>query len=100
MEIDEAAHRDKIGNMKKEIEHLHALAREAKEAGHYDKAEAIFGEAKELERHIAKVAEGKKEKPHEEGLEHQVEKLRDEVSRLREDIEKLEDIVRQKVMDR
>jgi chaperonin cofactor prefoldin len=86
--------------MEREIEQLHALAREAKEAGKHDKAEAIFHEAEQLKRHLAEMTWPQEEREHKEGLEHQVEMLRDEVSRLREDIEKLENIIRQKVMNR
>lgn len=100
MEIDETAHREKAHDMEREIEHLHALAREAKEAGKHDKAEAIFAEAEQMKRHLAERIEPQENREHKEGLESQIEMLRDEVHRLRDDIEKLENIIRQKVMNR
>lgn len=60
-------------------------------SGLHNKAEATFGEAKELEQHL-EIAIEEKDKTHEEELEHQVEMLRDEVGSLREDIEKLSKI--------
>ena len=99
LEIDEVIHREKAQDMEREIEHLHALAREAKEAGKHDKAEGLLREAEQLKRRLMEINEPEEKREYKEGLEKQVEMLKDEVSRLREDIEKLEDIIRQKVMN-
>jgi len=88
-EAAKTALREKGHAIKNEIEHLHAMAAKAKEAGDHEKAEAILGKAKNLQRQLLDVAEREKEKAHKKDLGHLVEKLRDEVNRLREEVEKL-----------
>ncbi len=100
MEIEEIAHRERAHDIEKEIEHLHSRAREAEEAGKHEEAEAIFREAEKLEHHLMEITRPEEKRENKEGLEHEIEILRDEVHQLREHIEKLEEIIHEKVMNR
>lgn len=96
----EGNHRQPKARTKEQIEHLHAMAADAKAAGQYDRADAIYREAKELEWHLRNAGAPKMENGQRNRLERQIEQLRDQVNGLRKEIEELKEIVRNRAMER
>jgi TolA-binding protein len=76
------------------------MAADAKAAGQYDKADAFYREAKEMEQRLTNIAKPKKGVGQENRLERQVEQLRDQVNGLRKEIEELKEIVRNRATER
>ena len=85
--------RDGFIGTEEQIERLYTMAVDAKAAGQYDRADAIYHEAKEMEQRLKNIAEPKKGVGQENRLERQVEQLRDQVNGLRKEIEELKEIV-------
>jgi fused signal recognition particle receptor len=94
-EIGQAGGKGKIRVAEGEIERLHVLAAEAKEAGQLDKAESLLREANALKGRLKGAPELKKQPPIQPELMHQIELLREEVARLRKDVEELKQLTHQ-----
>jgi len=88
-DIEKGGRPPDIGDMQREIDRLHAMSREAKEAGEQEKAEALFREAEKINERLKGTVEGKKDRPAAPGLEREVGMLREEIGRLRRDVEEL-----------
>jgi hypothetical protein len=86
--------------MEEQIERLHAMAADAKAAGQYDRADAIYREAKEMEQHLRNTGAPKMDNEQPNRLERQVEQLRDQVNGLSKEIEELKEIVRNRAVER
>ena len=90
-----AEHTDK---MHARLAELHEAAEHAKRQGRHDKAEALLREAEELEHHLRAADDRQRQRPPENQLAHELEKLRDEVHGLRREMEELREVVHEKVM--
>ena len=102
VEAEELGRQRKDRGMIEQIDRLHAMAADAKAAGQYDRADAIYREAKEMERNLKNAGAPKMDMDNEQRnrLERQVEQLRDEMNGLRKEIEELKEVIRNKAMER
>jgi len=99
-EAGELGRRRKDRAMKEQIDRLYATAADAKAAGQYDRADAIYREAKEMQRNLNNAGMPKMENEQRNRLEQQVEQLRDQVNGLRNEIEELKEVVRNRAVER
>ena len=86
--------------MKEQIDRLYAMAADSKAAGQYDRADALYREAKEMERNLRNAGAPKMDNEQPNRLERQVEQLRDQVNGMRKEIEELKEIVRNRPTER
>jgi hypothetical protein len=100
VEAEEHGRQRKDRVVKEQIERLYAMAADAKAARQYDRADAIYREAKEMEWHLRNDGAPRIENEPPNRLEHQVEQLRDQVNGLRKEVEELKEIICNRAVER
>ncbi len=86
---------ERIAQLKREIEHLHAMAREAKERDERDKAEKLMHKAGELERELKELLGEERHRGEKPDVEEAIREIHREREKIMIEMEKLKEQIEQ-----